>query len=32
MLAGHTHGGQAFLPLIGPPWVPSQFGFRYLPD
>jgi predicted MPP superfamily phosphohydrolase len=29
MLAGHTHGGQAFLPLIGPPYVPSQFGFRY---
>ncbi|MFI5279521.1 MAG: metallophosphoesterase [Gemmatimonadales bacterium] len=30
MLAGHTHGGQAFLPILGPPWVPSQFGFRYL--
>lgn len=30
MLAGHTHGGQAYLPLIGPPFVPSQFGFRYL--
>ena len=30
MLAGHTHGGQAFLPVIGPPYVPSQFGFRYL--
>ena len=30
MLSGHTHGGQAFLPLIGPPWVPSQFGFKYL--
>jgi predicted MPP superfamily phosphohydrolase len=30
MLSGHTHGGQAFLPLIGPPYVPSQFGFRYL--
>ena len=30
MLAGHTHGGQAHLPLIGPPYVPSQFGFRFL--
>jgi hypothetical protein len=30
MLSGHTHGGQAYLPLLGPPFVPSQFGFRYL--
>ena len=30
MLAGHTHGGQAYLPFLGPPFVPSQFGFRYL--
>ena len=30
MLAGHTHGGQAHLPLLGPPYVPSQFGFRFL--
>lgn len=30
MVAGHTHGGQAYLPIIGPPFVPSQFGFRYL--
>lgn len=30
MLSGHTHGGQAYLPLLGPPFVPSQFGARYL--
>jgi uncharacterized protein len=30
MLSGHTHGGQAHLPILGPPYVPSQFGFRYL--
>lgn len=30
MLSGHTHGGQAYLPIIGPPYIPSQFGFRYL--
>ncbi len=30
MLSGHTHGGQARLPLLGPPYVPSQFGFRYV--
>ena len=28
-LAGHTHGGQVWLPLIGPPIVPSQFGQRF---
>ncbi len=30
MLSGHTHGGQARLPFVGPLYVPSQFGFRYL--
>src|SRR5262249_41420648 len=30
MLSGHTHAGQPFLPLLRPPYVPSQFGFRYL--
>lgn len=30
MLSGHTHGGQAYLPLLGPPFVPSQFGARFL--
>jgi uncharacterized protein len=28
-LAGHTHGGQVRLPLLGAPIVPSQFGARY---
>ncbi len=28
-LAGHTHGGQVYLPLIGRPVVPSRFGDRY---
>jgi hypothetical protein len=28
-VAGHTHGGQVNLPLIGRPIVPSQFGQRY---
>ncbi|HEX8128740.1 MAG TPA: metallophosphoesterase [Pyrinomonadaceae bacterium] len=28
-LAGHTHGGQVNLPLIGRPIVPSNFGQRY---
>ncbi len=26
MLSGHTHGGQIVLPLIGPPFVPSDYG------
>jgi predicted MPP superfamily phosphohydrolase len=29
-LAGHTHGGQVRLPLIGAPVVPSEFGQRYV--
>ena len=28
-LAGHTHGGQVRLPLVGRPIVPSRFGQRY---
>lgn len=28
-IAGHTHGGQVSLPLIGRPIVPSKFGQRY---
>jgi predicted MPP superfamily phosphohydrolase len=27
MLSGHTHGGQARLPFIGPPLIPSHFGY-----
>ncbi len=29
VLAGHTHGGQVKLPLLGAPVVPSQYGQRY---
>ena len=28
-LAAHTHGGQVYIPLIGRPVVPSQYGERY---
>ena len=28
-IAGHTHGGQVWLPGIGRPIVPSEFGQRY---
>ena len=30
MLSGHTHNGQAQLPLVGPLTTPSQFGRKYL--
>ncbi|MBI2480191.1 MAG: metallophosphoesterase [Planctomycetia bacterium] len=29
MLAGHTHGGQIRLPIIGPIVSPSHFGVKY---
>lgn len=29
MLAGHTHGGQVRLPLVGPVVAPSKYGVRY---
>lgn len=29
MLAGHVHGGQVRLPVIGPILVPSKYGRRY---
>jgi predicted MPP superfamily phosphohydrolase len=29
MIAGHTHGGQVYLPLLGRPIVPSRYGERY---
>lgn len=28
-VAGHTHGGQVYLPGLGRPVVPSQYGQRY---
>ena len=28
-LAGHTHGGQCRFPIIGAPFVPSEFGQKY---
>ena len=28
-IAGHTHGGQVRLPLVGRPIVPSRYGERY---
>jgi predicted MPP superfamily phosphohydrolase len=29
MLAGHTHGGQIRLPLLGPIFAPSRWGVHY---
>lgn len=29
ILAGHTHGGQAWLPVLGRPIVPSSYGQKY---
>jgi hypothetical protein len=29
ILAGHTHGGQVCLPLIGCPVIPSSYGQKY---
>lgn len=29
MLAGHTHGGQIRLPILGPVYSPSRFDCRY---
>ena len=29
MLAGHTHGGQIRIPLVGPIFCPSRYGVRY---
>jgi predicted MPP superfamily phosphohydrolase len=29
MIAGHTHGGQVWLPVLGTPVVPSSYGQKY---
>ena len=29
MFAGHTHGGQVWLPIIGYPVIPSSYGQKY---
>ncbi|HJZ54334.1 MAG TPA: metallophosphoesterase [Gemmataceae bacterium] len=30
VLSGHTHGGQAVVPGVGAPFVPSRYGEKYL--
>jgi predicted MPP superfamily phosphohydrolase len=30
VLAGHNHGGQVCVPLIGPIYSPSRYGLRYV--
>lgn len=29
ILNGHTHGGQVWLPIVGSPFVPSNYGQRF---
>ena len=29
MFAGHTHGGQLWLPVFGYPAIPSSYGQKY---
>jgi len=29
VLAGHPHGGQVYLPILGRPIVPSTYGQKY---
>jgi predicted MPP superfamily phosphohydrolase len=30
ILSGHTHGGEVYLPFIGAPFVPSEFGQKFV--